>query len=245
MMAIYKVTNRFYQTIFISILLSTSLMAQNDNLPWVSLFNGRNLDGWKTVGSKGNVTIRDGAITCNMVANTPEHTFFCSNEKYGDFILELDVKTDSIYNTGILIRCIDAPKNVDTCKVSLYGYQVKIDPTPRKWTGGIFDDYGKTWHWFYSLLNDSRAKEAYSIGKWNHFRIEAIGSGIRVWVNGIPTTNMTNQKYAKGYIAIKIHALGDKPEQEKIFGQFKNIRIIKNNPEKYLKQMDLKAIEVQ
>lgn len=56
----------------------------------------------KIVGSKGHVTIRDGAITCNMVMNTPEHTFVCTNKKYGDFILEMDVKTDSIYNTGIL-----------------------------------------------------------------------------------------------------------------------------------------------
>ena len=236
---------RIYQTIFISLFLSISLMAQNRDIPWVSLFNGKNLDGWKMVGSKGIALIRDEAITCNMIAKTTEHTFVCSNEKYGDFILELDVKTDSIYNTGILIRCIDASKNVDTCKVSLYGYQVKIDPNPRKWTGGIFDDYGKTWHWLYSLANDSIARQAYTIGKWNHFRIEAIGAGIRVWVNGIPTTNMINQKYTHGYIALKIHALGDKPEQEKIFGQFKNIRIIKKNPEKYLKPMDIKAIEVQ
>lgn len=230
--------------IFISICSASMLFAQNETQPWTSLFNSRNLDGWKIVGSRGNVAIRDGAITCNMVANTPEHTFVCSNEKYGDFILEMDVKTDSVYNTGILIRCVDAQKNVDSTRVQLYGYQVKIDPTPRKWTGGVFDDYGKTWHWFYSLANDPRAMGAYSIGQWNHFRIEAIGSGIRVWVNGIPTTNMINQKYTKGYIALKIHALGDKPEQEKIFGQFKNIRIITKNPEKYLKPIDIKAIEV-
>lgn len=85
---------------------------------------------------------------------------------------------------------------------------------------------------------------AYSIGQWNHFRIEAIGSDIRVWVNGIPTTNMINHKYTNGYIALKIHALSDKPEQEKIFGQFKNIRIITKNPQKYLQQMDIKALEV-
>ncbi len=235
---------RFYQTIFVILFQLTSLMAQKDNAPWISLFNGSNLTGWKIVGSKGNVIIRDGAITCNMVVNTIEHTFICSQEKYTDFILEMDVKTDSIYNTGILIRCVDAQKNVDSTRVRLYGYQIKIDPTPRRWTGGIFDDYGKTWHWFYSLANDPRAMGAYSIGQWNHFRIEAIGSGIRVWVNGIPTANMINKKYTKGYIAIKIHALGDKPEQEKIFGQFKNIRIIKKNPEKYLKPMDINAREV-
>jgi hypothetical protein len=55
---------------------------------------------------------------------------------------------------------------------------------------------------------------------------------------------MINQKYIQGYIALKIHALGAKSEQENFFGQFKNIRIINKNPEKYLKPMDIKAIDV-
>jgi len=234
-----------YQMIFICLWLSTTLMGQDVKAPWISLFNGRSLDGWKIVGSNGKVNIRDSAITCNMVINTPEHTFVCSNEKYSDFILEMDVKTESIYNTGILIRCIDASKNVDTTNVRLYGYQIKIDPTTRQWTGGVFDDYGKTWHWFYSLANDPRARGAYSVGTWNNFRIEAVGSSVKVWVNGIPTTNMINRKYSNGYIALKIHSLGNNPENEKFSGQFKNIRIITKNPEKHLKPMDIKAIEVQ
>jgi hypothetical protein len=239
-----KIIRNFFIVLLFCGIVTQLFAGERDNYPrWKSIFNGIDLDGWKIVGSKGRVNIMDGAFVCNMTSNTPEHTFVCTKEKYDNFILELDVKTDSVYNTGILLRCIDALPNVDTTKVRLYGYQVKIDPTPRKWTGGIFDDYGKTWHWLFSLANDARAREAFSVGKWNHFRIEAIGSNIKTWVNGVPATNLINKKYTKGYIAIKIHSLGNTPEMEKISGRFKNIRIITKNPEQYLQQMDIKAVE--
>ncbi len=231
--------------VFCSFLLALPVSAQNTNEPWVSLFNGENLDGWKVVGSEGVVRVNEGAITCNMVKNTPEHTFACTTNKYADFILELEVKADSFFNSGVLFRSIDVPRSIDTSSVRLYGYMLKIDPSPRrKWTGGIFDDFGRTWHWLYTLANDERAQQAYFRGEWNKIRIEAIGSYIKTWVNGVPAANLINKKYKKGYIAFKIHSLGNEPEKEKYTGQFRNIRIITRNPEKYSKPMDINPLEV-
>jgi hypothetical protein len=238
--------SKFILTMFIGFFLSLSLNAQKDYKQWKSLFNGKNLDGWKIVGSKGAIRVNDGAIICNMVRNTPEHTFVCTKKRYKDFILEMEVKTDSTYNTGILFRCIDVPVSIDTSSVRLYGYQLKIDPSPtRRWTGGVFDDFGRTWKWLYTLADDARARQSYSIGQWNTIRIEAIGSNIKTWVNGVPATNMINQKYKKGYIAIKIHSLGNLPEIEKYSGQFRNIRIISKTPEKYSQPMDIKTLEAK
>lgn len=239
--------NLFYKKAILSIcsvlLMSFILFAQSNNQPWRTLFNGTNLDGWKMVGSKGVAIVEDATIICHQTPNTKEHTFVCTNEKFKDFILEMDIKTDSNYNSGILLRSIDAPLNCDTCTVSLYGYQVKLDrQLKRRWTGGIFDDYGKTWHWLYSLENDERARNAHKIGDWNHFRMEAIGSSIKVWINDVPVTNMINDKYKEGYIAIKIHSA--LPGMEHLFGWYKNIRIITENPEKYVMQMDIPAREV-
>ena len=144
---------------------------------------------------------------------------------------------DSTFNSGILFRCFDVP---DTAAVCIYGYQVKIDPSPRAWTGGIFLDFGSSWHWLYSLKDDERARAAYTIGQWNHFRIEAIGNNLKVWVNGIPTCNLINSRYDKGYIAFKIHSLPEKfADQESLKGYFKNVRIITESPEKYVKAMDI------
>jgi len=69
-----------------SLFLTASALAQNDSEPWKTLFNGKNLEGWKMVGSKG-VAIVDGAtIICHQTPNTKEHTFVCTNEKFKDFI---------------------------------------------------------------------------------------------------------------------------------------------------------------
>lgn len=217
-----------------------STVDKNNKTPWKYIFNGKDFTNWKIVGGAGVTEIKDSAFYCHMKANTKEHTFVTTKEKYGDFILELDVKADSGYNTGILLRCIDKPVDCDTCKVSLYGYQVKVDPSPtRRWTGGIFDDFGASWRWLYDLSKDERAKNAYAIGKWNHFRVEAIGTSIKVWVNDIPTTNLINNKYSSGYIALKIHSLNNNAQEETKIGRFKNIKIMTSKLRRNFKKMNL------
>ena len=225
--------------------LSCQPVSKEDN-PWKTLFNGTDLDGWQVIGKTGIVRVLDSTITCNMIRKTSTHTFVATREKYSDFILEMDIKIDTMYNSGIIIRSFDAPDNCDTCHVSLYGYQIKLDPSlTRKWSGGIFYDYGKTWHWLYDLENDERAKNAYKVGFYNRFRVEAIGRSIKVWVNGIPVTNMLNDDIKQGYIAIKIHSLKqDDPDKEKLRGRFKNIRVIDEDPAKHATSMDIPAIEV-
>lgn len=232
--------------IFITILIASALQFSSVYCqqvePWNSIFNGYSLKGWKTIGSKGKVLVNDSAIECHMTVNTAVHTFASTKRKYKNFILELDFKRDPAFNSGILFRANHAP---DTASVNLYGYQVKIDPSEkRKWTGGIFDDFGKTWAWIYDLRNDTRAQNANRSNEWNHIRIEMIGSHIKVWVNDIPTVNLINDKYQKaGYIAFKMHSLGDKPEQEAWKAQFKNIRIITKNVQKYSRETDLPLVQ--
>lgn len=219
-----------------------STFSQSKAEPWQKLFNGTDFSGWIVSGSNGKAWIEDSAIVCHQVVNTPEHTFVRTKKKYSDFILEADCKLEGELHTGFLLRCIETP---DTATVSLYGYQVKIDPTTRRWTGGVFDDFGKTWSWWYTLANDERARSAFKMGEWNHFRMEAIGDNIKVWVNDIPTSYLINKKYKKGYIALKIHSMGDTPEKEKELMRYKNIRIITKNPANYQKPMDIPAIAME
>jgi len=224
---------------YVIILFSSVVFAQTKDEPWQKLFNGKDFSGWSIIGSNGKAWIEDSEIVAHQVVNTAEHTFIKTNEKYSNFILESDVKIDGEIHTGFLLRCIDATG--DTASVRLYGYQVKIDPTPRRWTGGVFDDFGKTFSWWYTLKDDERARSAFKLGKWNHFRMEAIDSTIKVWVNGIPTTNMINGKYTSGYIAIKIHWIGNTPEKENINMHYKNIKIITDDVKKYSRSMDIPA----
>jgi len=213
--------------------------------PWVRLFNGKDMQGWAIVEKIANVQIADSSFIIHMTANTHRHAYIRTNIKYKDFILELDCKKDSLYDSGILLRCKSTPDSL----VSLQGYQVKLDPKPqRMWNGAVFDDFGDDknfrYHWFYTLENDRRARGAFKNGQWNHFRIEAIGRNTKVWINNIPVVNMLNDKYKEGYIALKLHYLQNKPENEKYSAQFANIRIIDSDAAKYARTMDIPATEV-
>jgi Domain of Unknown Function (DUF1080) len=206
--------------------------------PWVSLFNGRDLTGWKIVAKNdpAPAVVEDGTMVLRQRAGTAEHTFVTSDGTYGDFILELDLKDDPGFNSGILLRCLKSPADA---KIRLNGYQVKIDDTPRAWTGGVFDDYGDSWRWLHDLSNNDAGRAAFKLGDWTHFRIECIGSTIKVWVNGIPTCHLADDKYAEGPIAFKIHSAGKGPNVGQTAIRLKNIRIITENPQNYLKPTEL------
>lgn len=206
---------------------------------WKPLFNGKNLNGWTITGGDGKVRVENGCIVLNRKANTQEHTFLRTNKIFKDFIFEVDCRRDTAFHYGILFR---AQNTSDTAHVRLNGYQVKVDHTARNWTGGIYDDFGTSWNWIYTLEQDKRAQHAEkAVGEWNHWRIEAIRNEIKVWLNGVPTAHLLNSKYNEGYIAFKIHFLGNDPEGEKASSWVKNIRIIDVNVPKYAMQMDIPA----
>ena len=115
---------------------------------------------------------------------------------------------------------------------------ILIDPTERRWTGGIFDGLNGEIIWYYPLNENEEARSAFKFKQWNHYRIEAIGDSIKVWVNDIPTCNLVHNRYSTGNIAIKIHWIGDYPEMEKVLMKFKNLRMITNNPRKYMRSMN-------
>jgi len=235
------------KTASLTLILTTLLSIAQHSLAqpqsaWKQIFNGRDLQGWTINGGEGKVRVQDKCIVLNMKANTKEHTFLRTNDQYQDFIFEVDCKRDTSFQYGILFRARPA---ADTAHVRLNGYQVKIDHTSRHWTGGIYDDFGTSWNWLTTLQQDKRAQQAEKpVGEWNHWRFEVIGKMIKVWLNGIPTTNLINTKYDKGFIAFKIHFLGNNPEREKASSWFRNARIIDIHPETYSTKIDIPAKEI-
>lgn len=220
----------------LSLLLTLPLRA--DPTPWTSLFNGRDYTGWRLVGpaNLAPAEIEEGAMVLRQRVKTAEHTFVASERTFRDFILELELKDDPGFNSGILLRCMDAPA---VAKVRLNGYQVKIDHTPRAWTGGIFDDFGDSWRWLHDLADNEAGRAAFKLGEWAHFRIEAIGDTIKVWVNGVPTCHLVDGKYGEGRIAFKIHSLGDRPNETRNVIRLRNIRVVTEQPERHARPMPL------
>ena len=199
-----------------------SLFFFSASAQWKSLFNGKDLKGWNQKNGKAKFTVENGEIVGTTVANTP-NSFLCTNEEYGDFIFEVDLKVENAMNSGIQFRSLSKADYMD---YRVHGYQMEVDPTDRAWSGGIYDEARRDWLYIPNI--NPEGKKAFKKGDWNKYRIEAIGSTIRTWINGIPVAHLIDDMTPKGLIALQVHAIyGDMKEGMKI--RWKNIRIQTTN----------------
>jgi len=201
------------------LVLSGYLQAQSG---WVSLFNGKDLKGWKQLNGKARYTVENGEIVGTTVFKQP-NSFLATEKEYGDFILELEFKLDKATNTGIQFR---SESRADYMNGRVHGYQYEIDPSPRAWTGGIYDEARR--NWLYTMDQNPAAQSAYKPDQWNKCRIECVGNVIRTWVNGVPAANLVDDMTPKGFIALQVHAVGSQAE-EGIKIHWRNIRIKTEN----------------
>lgn len=200
-------------------------MISQSSRAWQNLFDGNSLKGWAILGKPANVTIADSSIVLHMTPYTSRHAFVRTNRRFKDFIFEVEFRRDLTIDSGVLFRAEDAP---DTAFQDLFGYVVKIDPSQtRLWTGGVFIDYGNGLQWLYPLDQNEKARHAEQAGReWNKLRIEAIGQDIKVYLNGIPTVHLVDDKYQAGYIAFKIHYLMAEKEKADLEIAYRNPRIM-------------------
>lgn len=183
---------------------------------WTSLFDGVHLDSWIKRGGNATYQVQDGVIV-GTTQQGGANTFLCTHRDYDDFILELEYLVDPAMNSGIQIRSLSKP---DYHNGVVHGYQVEIDPSPRAWSGGIYDESRRGW--LYPLKDHPKAQAAFQQNQWNHYRIEAVGDSIRTWVNGIPAADLRDSLNVSGFIALQVHGTNRKePMQIK----WRNIRI--------------------
>ncbi len=185
---------------------------------WKSLFNGKDLDGWEQLNGKATYEVKNGEIIGTTVPKEP-NSFLATKEKYGDFILELDLQVDNGMNSGIQIR---SESKADYQNHRVHGYQVEVDPSDRAWSGGVYDEARRGW--LYPLDINPKGQKAFKRGAWNKYRVECIGNSIRTWVNGVPTANVVDNMTPSGFIALQVHGIyGDMKPGMQI--RWRNIRI--------------------
>lgn len=172
----------------------------------LALFDGQTLNGWIVRGGTASFTVEDGCIVGRTAPNQP-NTFLCTEADYTDFILTLEFLIDPRLNSGIQIRSASHP---DHQGGRVHGYQVEIDPSPRSWTGGIYDESRRGW--IADLSNNPEARAAFRQNEWNTMRIEAIDDRIRTWVNGVPASDLRDSMSPAGFIALQVHGVGPRVE---------------------------------
>ena len=205
--------------IVILVLTSVTIPSYSQSTGWASLFNGKDLKGWKQLNGKAEYKVVNGVIEGISTINEP-NSFLCTEKNYSDFILELDVKVDPPLNSGIQFRSLSTS---DYMNGRIHGYQCEIDPSARSWSGGIYDEARRGW--LYNLARNPKGAAAFKQGEWNHYRIEAIGDTMRTWINGIMCADLVDDMTHSGFIALQVHTIGDNPELAGNKVQWKDIRI--------------------
>jgi hypothetical protein len=159
----------------------------------VSLFNGKNLDGWIMHGTE-KWYVEDGLLVCESGPDK-QYGYLSTAKDYYNFELTLEFKQLADGNSGVFFR-----STFEGTKVS--GWQVEVAP-PNNDSGGIYESYGRGW-----LVQIPDEKEnILKPGQWNKMKIRVVGGQVTTWLNGQQMVDINDPKIAagKGAIALQIH----------------------------------------
>jgi hypothetical protein len=182
-------------------LIATIWLAVNLSPAWaekpIHIFNGKDLTGWE--GNPAHWSVQDGVIV-GKLDGAKASTYLVTKKRYRDFRLIVTVK-QVVRNahSGIAYWGYVDPENDWT-----YHGHLAMFPTP--W--GIWDLYGR------SGIVDGSKTPAPQVGKeqdWNTMEILALGSRVRVAVNGTLCIDFTDPepwRLVRGPIGLQLHSGG-------------------------------------
>ncbi len=193
---------------------TTSSAAQEESSSWISLFDGKSLNGWhinpKKIGhgTGGNWQVEDGILTGEQdPPGSGNGGILLTDRKFGDFELKLDIKPDWGVCSGLFLRGNDEGQCI----------QVMVDYHNN---GNVGHFYGEgTFGWntrcfdinerldekgmMVGLQTDKHKTaaevglvhsctpeefvEAYKVDDWNSVRVLCLGElpHITTWINGL------------------------------------------------------------
>lgn len=161
-----------------------------------SLFNGKDLQGWKIYGTE-KWYVQDGLLISESGPDA-EYGYLGTEKSYKDFELDVEFKQEADGNSGVFFR-----SSIEGTKIT--GWQAEVAP-PGNHTGGIYESYGRGW----LIQPDAEKDSALKFGDWNHMKVKVVGGTVTTWVNGVEMITLTDDKIgaAEGSIALQIHSGG-------------------------------------
>ena len=94
------------------------------------------------------------------------------------------------------------------------------------------------------MCENQAGRKGFKNGVWNHYRIEAIESSIRVWVNDIQTANLRDDLTTTGFIGLQVHSIGKDSSMVGKTVRWRNIKIMTENLEAHRKANDAPEINL-
>ena len=199
--------------------------SSGDTYPdWQTLFNGKDLEGWKILGAKQDFSVHDGMIVSKTKADLG-NGFLTWHEKVKDFELRFEVKCRDEVNSGCQIRS----QALEEHDRHLAGPQVEIT---RRGYGSIYGEMLKEKNGTVKgrgFISGPRknAADCWKSDQWNRFRVLAEGPRYRVWVNGVLVSDFEDPKTdLAGFIGLQVHGAW-RPEKVGHEVRWRNIRLRK------------------
>lgn len=197
----------------------------NDKAPkgFTSLFNGKDLTGWKRHenlpdhGIAGKWYVEEGAIV--GIQDPPgQGGLLTTEQKFQDFELLLETKIDWPFDSGVFLRVGTDGKS----------HQVTLDYNPGGQIGGIYCPWTQGF-----VHQNPDGVNFFKKDQWNQLRIIIQGepARIRVWLNSTAITDFQHTAETtkgipeEGTICLQVHPGGVGFETSK--AQFRNIYIRK------------------
>lgn len=166
-----------------------------DKEGFVPLFNGKDLDGWKVMGSANDFKVEDGIIRCET--GWGGGCMYYEKRQFSDFVLKVEWRVSPRGNSGVFIR---TPTVHDPWT---RGYEVQIScEEPRR------DDAHCTGALYGYMAVEPRPDE--TPAKWRAYEITCQGSAITVKVDGKQVCRLdqstrpeTKDKPLEGYVGVQ------------------------------------------
>lgn len=178
---------------------------------WMTPFDGESLSGWVQRNGTATYRVVDGAIVGRTSEGSP-NSFLVTEQAYGDFELEFEVRVDDALNSGVQIRSRTKERStgegLDDQAGRVFGPQVEIEASPGL-AGYVYGEaMGRGWRTPAARL---MPHAHFQNGAWNRYRILAEGPRIRTWINGEPIEDLTDaEAYAShpdGFIGLQVHSI--------------------------------------
>lgn len=175
----------------------------------VSLFNGKDLTGWKIHGTEKWYADK-GELVCETGPDR-QYGYLATDKDYKDFELTLEFKQESDGNSGVFFH-----SSLEGTKIT--GWQAEVAPLGHH-TGGIYESYGRGW----LIQPDSTKEKVLKPDSWNTMKVLVKGDEVTTWLNGVQMVYLKDEKIGgrNGQIALQIH------EGTEVKVRWKNIKLKK------------------
>jgi len=170
---------------------------------FISLYNGKDLEGWTPKGGTCTFEAKGEAIVGTCVVGSPSTYLSTDKADYTDFIFTAELKWEVNGNSGVMFRAQAKPgKKSET----VFGPQAEMEGYgERGWSGGIYGQSAGGWYYPLWLEAHAEARKAIKKDEWNRITIKAVGNTFQTWVNGIPAAELKNEEYKQGFFSLQVH----------------------------------------